>query len=505
MLSNCDNTIYVLNFETMNKKNYKWVVYFIGITVITTIAVQVYWNLREYQINKQNLISTVQLSLDNSVEAYFVNLTKSGIITYTSLDSVNLKEKTDTIIVSTKSRRDFRKKIDSTLNNMAKHDGEKPILIKSPRNNFHPYFIEKKTLPKHFDSLISKVIISISRDTLDLKKLDTYLIDELKRNKIDVTYALKYNYIPFHEDDSIGTKTIEYNLNNFPKKYLTTISNSNFLPHRSKLELYFTNETTILLRNSFISILLSLLLSISIIASLLYLLKTIYKQKQLAEVKNDLINNITHEFKTPIATISTALEAMKNFNALNDKVKSEKYIAIANSQVSKLNLMVEKILETAALNHEELALNKQPINLVELVEEVIEKYKIINSEKTFKFSSSIKTTLINLDKFHFENALGNIIDNAIKYGGDQINIELTSIKNKIVILIKDSGNGISKAHKEKVFEQFYRIPMGNTHNVKGFGIGLYYTKKIIEKHNGTVTIIYDKNNSTLFKIELPNE
>lgn len=489
----------------MNKKNYKWVVYFIGITVITTIAVQVYWNFREYQINKQNLISKVQLSLDNSVEAYFVNLTKSGIITYTSLDSVNLKEKTDTIIVSTKSRKDFRKKIDSTLNNMAKHDGEKPILIKSPRNNFRPYFTENSALPKHFDSLISKVIISISRDTLDLKKLDTYLIDEFKRNKIDVTYALKYNYIPFHEDDSIGTKTIEYNLNNFPKKYLTTISNSNFLSHRSKLELYFTNETTILLRNSFISILLSLLLSISIIASLVYLLKTIYKQKQLAEVKNDLINNITHEFKTPIATISTALEAMKNFNALNDKVKSEKYIEIANSQVSKLNLMVEKILETAALNHEELAINKQPINLVELVEEVIEKYKIINSEKTFKFSSSIKTTLINLDKFHFENALGNIIDNAIKYGGDQINIELTSIKNKIVILIKDSGNGISKAHKEKVFEQFYRIPMGNTHNVKGFGIGLYYTKKIIEKHDGTVTIIYDKNNSTLFKIELPNE
>ncbi|NQV77579.1 MAG: HAMP domain-containing histidine kinase, partial [Lutibacter sp.] len=111
----------------------------------------------------------------------------------------------------------------------------------------------------------------------------------------------------------------------------------------------------------------------------------------------------------------------------------------------------------------------------------------------------------NLDKFHFENAIGNIIDNAIKYGGDIITIELTSIKNKIIIVIKDSGNGISKAYKEKVFEQFYRIPMGNTHNVKGFGIGLYYTKKIIGKHDGNITIIYDKNNSTLFKIELPNE
>jgi len=487
----------------MNKRNYKWVVYFIAITVITTIAVQVYWNYREYQINKQNLISKVQLSLDNSVEAYFVNLTKSGIITFTSLDSKNLKGKTDTIVVRTNSRRDLRKKMDSTLQNIAKLDNQKPLFINNQRN--YPFFTSNDEIPKHLDSLISKVFISISRDTLDLKKLDSYLINEFKRNKINVTYGLKYNYSPWHLEDSIVEKTIEYQLENFPNKYLQTTSKSTYLPHRSKLELFFTNETTTLLRNSFISILLSLLLSISIIASLLYLLKTIYKQKQLAEVKNDLINNITHEFKTPIATISTALEAMKNFNALDDKVKSKKYIAIANSQVSKLNFMVEKILETAALNHEELAINKQPINIVDLVEEVIDKYKIINTEKTFKFISSIETTLINLDKFHFENAIGNIIDNAIKYGGDIITIELTSIKNKIIIVIKDSGNGISKAYKEKVFEQFYRIPMGNTHNVKGFGIGLYYTKKIIGKHDGNITIIYDKNNSTLFKIELPNE
>jgi signal transduction histidine kinase len=247
------------------------------------------------------------------------------------------------------------------------------------------------------------------------------------------------------------------------------------------------------------------LLSISIIASLIYLLKTIYKQKQLAEVKNDFISNITHEFKTPIATISIALEAMRNFNALSDKIKSEKYIAIANSQVSKLNLMVEKILETATLNHEELSINKQPINLIELVEEVIEKYKIINLEKTVTFKSSIGNKVLNLDKFHFESALGNIIDNAIKYGGNKITVDLTSTKSHIVLLIKDNGNGIHKSQKDKVFEQFYRTPMGNTHNVKGFGIGLYYTKKIIEKHGGNINIIYDKNNNTLFKIELLNE
>jgi two-component system phosphate regulon sensor histidine kinase PhoR len=332
------------------------------------------------------------------------------------------------------------------------------------------------------------------------------LIDEFKRNKIDVDYALKYSYQTRHFfEDSIAPKSIDYKLHNFPKKHLRTVSNSTFLPHRSKLELLFTNETAILLRDSFISILLSFLLSISIIGSLIYLLKTIYKQKQLSEVKNDLISNITHEFKTPIATISTALEAMKSFNVLDDKVKSEKYLSIANSQVIKLNEMVEKILETAILNQEELILHKQPLNLVELLENIIDKFKIINTEKSFQFINNNGNPIFNLDKFHFENAISNIIDNAVKYGGNKINIELTSEGNKTIILIKDNGNGIHKSQKDKVFEQFYRVPTGNTHNVKGFGIGLYYTKKIIEKHEGNITIVYDKKNNTIFKIEFINE
>lgn len=489
----------------MNKQNYKWVVYFIGVTIFTTIAVQVYWNYREYQINKQNLISKVQLSLDNSVETYFANLTKSGIITYSSLNPVNSNDKTDTIIVSTNSRQEFRKKIDSTLQNLAKSDSTKPLLIKNLRGSSYPFFTSNKHIPKNIDSLISKVIISISRDTLDLPKLDTYLIEEFKRNNIDVTYGFKFNSNYRDENDSIVENTRTFKLENFPTKHLTAVSNSTFLPHRSHLELLFTNETTILLKNSFISILLSFLLSISIIASLIYLLKTIYKQKQLAEVKNDLINNITHEFKTPISTISVALEAMKNFNALNDTAKSEKYIDIANKQVGKLNEMVEKILETASLNQNDLILDKQPYNLSKLIEHVIEKYRLISTEKTIKLNNKAKDIVIKLDKFHFENAIGNIIDNALKYGGNKIEIELVSTKNKVEIYIKDNGNGIHKTQKNKIFEQFYRIPTGNTHNVKGFGIGLYYSKNIIEKHGGNIQIIYDNKNNTIFKIELLNE
>ncbi len=465
----------------MNQRNYKWVVYFIGITIATTIAVQLYWNYREYQINKQNLISKVQLSLDNSVEAYFASLTKSGIITFISKDSLNSKGKTDTIYLRTNSRYAFRKKVDSTLQNLVKRDSSKPILVKNPRYGAYPFITQGSQLPKNIDSLISKVIVSISRDTLDLKKLDSYLIDELERNKINVHYALKYKYTNRHyHGDSAVVNTIDYKLEDFPDKHLKTISNSTFLPHRSKLELLFTNETAILLKNSFISILLSLLLSISIIASLIYLLKTIYRQKQLAEVKNDLISNITHEFKTPIATIATALEAMESFNALDDKTKSEKYISIAHSQVNKLNVMVEKILETATLNHEELVLDKQPVNLTDLIVNVIDKYKIVNGNKTFNFKNEIGETIVNLDTFHFENAIGNIIDNAIKYGGNKITVQLKSDKNGIIILIKDNGNGIHKTQKDKIFEQFYRIPTGNTHTVKGLELACSIQKKSLK-------------------------
>ena len=169
----------------MDKQNYKWVVYFIGITIITTIAVQVYWNYREYQINKQNLISKVQLSLDNSVQTYFANLTRSGIITYTSSDASDSDDKLDTIVVKTKSikRYNFRKKIDSTIQNLVKNDSSKPILIKGQRDNQYPFFTSDRHFPKNIDSLISKVIVSISKDTLDLPTLNTYLTEEFSRNK----------------------------------------------------------------------------------------------------------------------------------------------------------------------------------------------------------------------------------------------------------------------------------------------------------------------------------
>jgi two-component system phosphate regulon sensor histidine kinase PhoR len=489
----------------MDKKNYKWVIYFIGITIGLTIAVQFYWNYKEYQQNKKNLVGKVQLSLDNAVEDYYANLTRSGFITLTSPDSVN-SNKIDSILVKTKSRKELRKKIDSTLQFIAQKDSNKVFYLGGWRSN-NPNLLNphRERFPKNLDSIISKIVVSFSRDTLNLESLGNHLQTELNRNKIDVNYALKFDYYKWIEKDSFASRTITHNIAKLPKKHLVTVSKSHYLPSRTNLELLFSNETEALLKDSLVSIFLSLLLSTSIILSILYLLKTIYKQKQLAEVKNDLISNITHEFKTPIATIATALEAMKNFNALNNKEKSEKYISIANDQVIKLNQMVEKILESATLNQDDLAIEKEPIDIINLINKVIEKYKFINPNKTFNFNHNVKTKILKVDQFHFENAIGNIIDNSVKYGGNTISIELINSEKHVELNFSDSGNGISKPQKEKVFEQFYRIPTGNTHDVKGFGIGLYYTKNIIERHQGSIHITYDSNNKTIIKIKLLNE
>ena len=240
----------------------------------------------------------------------------------------------------------------------------------------------------------------------------------------------------------------------------------------------------------------------AVILCLFYLLKIINKQKELAEIKNDLISNITHEFKTPITTVSAAIEAINTFNAIDDKEKTKKYLAISSSQLKKLHQMVEKLLETATLDSEKLLLQKEEIDVVSLVKNIALKNDFNSEKKSIQFASSADKLLVYLDPFHFENAISNLIDNALKYGGNEIEVHINRVLDTLEITVADNGNEIEKNQREKIFDKFHRIPKGNTHNVKGFGIGLYYTKKIVEKHDGKIQLLPSLTN-TIFKITLP--
>ncbi|MGG6230228.1 sensor histidine kinase [Tenacibaculum sp. SDUM215027] len=528
----------------MNTKKHRWILYLISITIITTIVIQFYWNFKNYQQNKQRVINEIQLSLDNAVEEYYATLTKENFFTIVK-DSTSKKDSgyeniwKEIISYQTKEEKDS---IDITVSSFdIKTDNYEDIKrinssfidsviidTQHKTENHHPKKLSKITQFTQFsknhksgipldssgvkkvkvfkgkkasDSLklikgLQTIFISVQNDSLDHNKLDSIIKKQLTTKGILTPFYLNH----FKNDTLYHSSKKE----DIPILNLQSNAKSTYVKSNEKLTLLYENPSVEILKRSSTGIILSLLLSLAVITSLFYLLKIINQQKKLAEIKNDLISNITHEFKTPITTISTALEAINNFNAIDDKERTKKYISISSIQIEKLHLMVEKLLETATLDSEKLLLKKEPINLVELVENNTKKHQFTNSGKTIQFSANKLQIITNVDPFHLENAISNLLDNAIKYGGDKIEVHINQVLNTIEITIADNGKGIDKNQQEKVFDQFYRIPKGNTHDVKGFGIGLYYTKKIIEKHGGTVSLI-SKPNNTLFKIVLNYE
>ncbi|MCF6279675.1 MAG: HAMP domain-containing histidine kinase [Flavobacteriaceae bacterium] len=518
----------------MLEKKYKNIVYFIALTIIATIIAQVYWNVKNYEVNKQQVQNLIQTSFDDSVDKYYAEIAKNDVYKVIKYDTL-LRKKEFTQPTSQDSKPLILKRNKNGKGFDTLHDSKAIFFLKNnktPLTKFRIDSIQKKQIEigrpfsdsiqieflnvsnsnknvafgTGLDSLelqkfANKIMLSFQDNILVLKKIDSLLIIELKRKNITLQYGLKYETEKIFSDK---ITTIKHKLENFPKQYTSTTSNSKFLAKGSKLTLLYTDTTSEILKRTLGSILLSLLLSLLIIGCLLFLLNTIFKQKQLAEVKNDLISNITHEFKTPIATIGVALESIQNFNAIDDAEKTKNYLNISNNQLQKLNTMVEKLLETATLDSNHLSLNKEKINVVELVKIIAKKHQMQTGKKTITYHKTITPIFIHADAFHLENAINNILDNAIKYGGNQIDIFIHQQKNKIEISITDDENTLKNSDKEKIFEQFYRVPKGNTHSVKGFGIGLYYARKIIEKHNGTIDLEL-KSNATTFKISLPNE
>lgn len=513
----------------MNAKRHRWVVSFITCTILITISVQVYWNYKNYEQNKLRVLNEIQASLNDAIETYFSEIAKPAFLNLSS------EIQSSGNAGSFSSNFSFKERFPPIKNLSLKSKDSIPELIRFLNNPKEITDISISTNDKLKDSVgllnnLKAIYISIRNDKIDFQKLDSLLKLNLKNKNLSVNYQLLHII-----DNSMGanSKTQSKGLSNiqhtYPKKtsslpekisskldhdqnqesktfslgpvWNDVNSNTTFLKNGEQLKLRYIDSSFEALKRGSLGILLSLILSLAIIASLIYLLYTINKQKALAAIKNDLISNITHEFKTPITTVSTALEAIKNFNALNDKEKTKKYLDISTFQLNKLHLMVEKLLETATLDSEHLLLNKTNIDLVQLIKTTLSKNEFAQIKKTITFKHIVKELWVSIDSFHLENAISNLVDNAIKYGGKNIDIQLLKLQDAIEINITDDGIGIEKSQQDKIFDKFYRIPKGNTHDVKGFGIGLYYTKTIIEKHGGEIHLMPHKD-KTIFKISL---
>ncbi|MBS4043313.1 MAG: HAMP domain-containing histidine kinase [Chitinophagaceae bacterium] len=247
--------------------------------------------------------------------------------------------------------------------------------------------------------------------------------------------------------------------------------------------------------------------TIIIFAAFFITVRTLINQKKISEIKSDFINNMTHEFKTPIATISLAVDAIKNQKVLNDPQKLQYFTGIIKDENTRMNKHVETILQAALLEKKELQLNLQPTSANIIVASVVDNFQLQLSAKngTCQLNlDAIEDTII-ADESHFSNAISNLVDNAIKYSEDNLKIIISSYNknNKLVITIKDNGIGMSKETVKNIFEKFYRAHTGNVHNVKGFGLGMSYVKTIVDALKGTIKVESTLHKGTQFTIELP--
>ncbi|WP_253810466.1 sensor histidine kinase [Hydrotalea flava] len=244
-----------------------------------------------------------------------------------------------------------------------------------------------------------------------------------------------------------------------------------------------------------------------IIAAFFVTLRTLLNQKKLSEIKSDFINNMTHEFKTPLATISLAVDAIRNEKVQSDREKLNYFSGIIKEENKRMNKHVETILQAAITEKQELQLKKVQLHLHELIRKIVENYQLQLKEKEAKvvLQLNAKNDMLVADEVHFSNLLSNLIDNAIKYSKNNLEIKITthSTNKYIVIMIEDNGIGMSKETMKRVFEKFYRAHTGNVHNVKGFGLGMSYVKTVIDAHKGKIRVDSTLGKGTTFTIEMP--
>ena len=255
------------------------------------------------------------------------------------------------------------------------------------------------------------------------------------------------------------------------------------------------------------SLVISTLVIFIVFLILSYSITIILKQKKLSEIKNDFINNMTHELKTPISTISISSEVLLSQSISEHPKKISEYAAIIKQENKRLELLVEKVLQTAQLSESEFTLQKEEGNIHEIIQKCVQSFGIIINTANGSLKTNFQATdpIIRMDKTHLINVISNLIDNAVKYSSNapSIVISTSNIDNGIKVIVEDKGKGMSNEECKLIFDQFYRVPTGSVHDVKGFGIGLFYVKRILSKHGGKIEVKSEINKGTKMIFWLP--
>lgn len=486
----------------MNKLRWLSVLMVVAIAAIT--GFQVYWLKQNYDREKKSLFIKTDVAFRETILKLQVAKLK--------LDSVSWNGKTGNKDVkifmsddagSVRIRRNPKAEVVSTINVIG--DKLKDSLRKTGKTKM-VISLNKTSVDIDSDSAIAtntiqgpgpkkgnhifNLLYSVDslQDSIRVSEIDSAFARVLQEEKLNIPFTIVKKDSSANEDD------ITFNE--------ITIGLAN--PATYKLQL--GNTFPYLIKQIMQPVLFSVLLLGITLLSFVLLYRNLLKQRRLAALKNEFISNITHELKTPIATVGVAIEALKNFNAIEDPRRTKEYLDISTNELQRLSLLVDKVLKLSMFEKKEMELKYEVVDLKSIAEEVITSLKLQVEKR--KARVSLNTTgnvSVQGDRLHLLSVVFNLLDNALKYCRVEpvVAIEINETDKAVVMTVKDNGIGVVPEYREKIFEKFFRIPHGDTHDAKGYGLGLSYAAQVIYQHNGTITVASQPGDGTIFTITLP--
>ena len=544
-----------INFAPMNRRIII-ISTIVTLAVVTLIGIQIYWiqnalNLKEANFRRSvdEAITSVIYKLERIEIAKQLKKNQKGSLLLHSMDSLNMlmydqmlvsQEKIFKKTIKSKLKilneshtqtydqptKDHANKGDSNLITITDIQQEDKTRRGLQANNYENWAKKDSVLAPEFlpssrtreifglqSSLLNQIFKDIfthsSPQAIEKRissgLLDTLISAELSAKNINIefefgVYSSGMNRITLE-------KTGKYHDKLMQKGYSFTLFPNNMFSSQDYLLLYFPEISRFILFQMWGMLAVSLALVLLIIAAFIYSITTIIRQKKISEMKNDFINNMTHEFKTPISTVSLACQALTD----NDVQKSDElyrnYINIISDENKRLGVMAERILQTAILEKGKLNARMESLNLHEIIVDVIKNIGIQIEIRDGVIETQLyaQQYMINADRIHISNVIYNLLDNANKYTPRKphIRVSTENVFGGILILVQDNGIGIPKTYQKKIFEKLFRVPTGDIHNVKGFGLGLSYVKFVVEKHLGTIMVESEPHKGSTFRIFLP--
>lgn len=498
------------------KKGIRWLIILMTLSLTGITAIQAYWVFNAYSIKEEKFdqevgeaLSGVSKRLEAIEAVNFLNdspnlepfFNSNNILnSYESFDSAEkIQAAEQGLLFSMKINRDtsFLFKMDSNgLRVKAEIDlkDEIPLMVEKVENRM-------VNLSKVYEKLMRHEARKSGRieHRLMKKDLDSLIQFELETKGISIPF--EYAVM---ENNELAIKSEEWS----PEKdqHKASLFPGDFFGNRL-LMVSFPRKANYLLGTMWFTLMNSLLFTIAMIFTFSKTLSYSMRQKRISDIKTDFINNMTHEFKTPIATINLAIDAMGNEKVINNPEKIRHYSNLIKQENHRMNMQVESVLRMALMDKKELDLNYEKVPISEILEDCANHIKLQLEARGGSLEKSFDTKGLELmvDKNHLANTIINILDNSMKYsiGAPEIKILSEITQNDFILIISDKGIGMTKEEQKKIFDRFFRVTSGNIHNIKGHGLGLSYVRGIIEAHGGKIEVESEKNKGSRFYIYLP--